>query len=40
MNQENDIQFHPKGAIAFFILLLLLDCIIWFSFYYILIKRN
>lgn len=30
MNQE---QFYPRGAIAFFLLLLLLGLIIWFAIY-------
>lgn len=33
-------KFIPKGAIAFFILLILLCLIIWFGIYYIMISRS
>ena len=32
--------FFPRGAIAFFILLLLLYAGIWFTLYWIMIKRS
>ncbi len=33
-------KFVPKGAIAFFILLVLLGMAIWFGIYYIMYTRN
>lgn len=35
-----DKNFKPKGAIAFFILLVILGAIIWFSIYLIMIERS
>jgi hypothetical protein len=40
---ENNIQqneFKPKGAIAFFILLVALGLIIWFGIYILMLQRN
>jgi hypothetical protein len=47
-NLESDItkekqfekDFKPKGAIAFFILLVLLGLFIWFSIYYLMLNRS
>jgi hypothetical protein len=46
MQQTDDVQqtdesrpFAPKGAIAFFILLILLCGIIWFGIYFIMLQR-
>ena len=36
---EFDRQFKPKGAIAFFMLLVLLGLIIWFSIYFLMLSR-
>lgn len=36
----NDEDFKPKGAIVFFILMLLLCLLIWFSVYNIQIERH
>ena len=35
-----DEKFKPKGAIAFFILLVLLGLFIWFSIYYLMLARS
>ncbi len=32
-------KFQPKGAIAFFALLILLGLIIWFSIYFLMLNR-
>ncbi len=32
--------FKPKGAIAFFVLLVLLGLFIWFSIYYLMLSRT
>ena len=37
---EQEIKFVPKGAIAFFILLIILCLIIWFGIYYIMLSRS
>ena len=36
---EFDKQFKPKGAIAFFLLLVVLGAIIWYSIYSIMLHR-
>jgi len=36
---ENE-KFIPRGAIAFFILLLLLSAAIWFGIYFIMLGRS
>jgi hypothetical protein len=33
-------EFTPKGAIAFFILLVLLGLFIWFSIYFLMLSRT
>ena len=33
-------KFVPKGAIAFFILLVLLGLFIWFSIYFLMLERT
>ena len=38
--QQIDENFRPKGAIAFFILLVLLGLFIWFSIYYLMLSRS
>ncbi len=37
---STDEKFIPKGAIAFFVLLVLLCLVIWFGIYYIMISRS
>jgi hypothetical protein len=40
---ENNIQkkdFKPRGAIAFFALLITLGLIIWFGIYLLMLQRN
>ncbi|HYH15251.1 MAG TPA: hypothetical protein VD794_08525 [Flavisolibacter sp.] len=34
-----DKNFKPKGAIAFFLLLILLGSIIWFGIYFLMLDR-
>jgi hypothetical protein len=33
-------KFLPKGALAFFVLLILLCLIIWFGIYFLMLQRN
>jgi hypothetical protein len=38
--EENfDKNFKPKGAIAFFILLVILGLIIWYGIYFLMLER-
>jgi hypothetical protein len=37
--EQFDKNFKPKGAIAFFILLVALGLFIWFSIYYLMLDR-
>lgn len=37
--QQFDQNFKPKGAIAFFVLLILLGSIIWFGIYFLMLDR-
>jgi hypothetical protein len=37
--QQFDKNFKPKGAIAFFVLLILLGSIIWFGIYFLMLDR-
>ncbi|HVF80545.1 MAG TPA: hypothetical protein VM884_01350 [Flavisolibacter sp.] len=37
--QEFDRTFKPKGAIAFFILLVIVGLIIWYSIYFLMLGR-
>lgn len=34
-----DARFRPRGAIAFFVLLVILGLIIWFGIYFLMLKR-
>jgi hypothetical protein len=36
---EFDANFKPKGAIAFFILLVILGAIIWYGIYFLMLQR-
>ena len=36
---EFDKNFKPKGAIAFFILLIILGAIIWYGIYFLMLER-
>ena len=38
--KQFDKTFKPKGAIAFFILLVLLGLFIWFAIYYLMLERS
>jgi hypothetical protein len=37
---ESEKRFFPRGAIFFFVLLLLLYAVIWFTIYWIMISRS
>ena len=37
--QQFDKDFKPKGAIAFFILLVILGLIIWYGIYFLMLER-
>jgi hypothetical protein len=39
-NEMGKDQFKPKGAIAFFFLLIVLCLLIWFGIYFLMIQRN
>ena len=39
MNQEFDRNFKPRGAIAFFLLLILLGMVIWYGIYFLMLDR-
>jgi len=39
-DQASSEKFVPRGAIAFFILLLLLGGAIWFGIYFIMLSRS
>ena len=36
---EFDKNFKPKGAIAFFILLIILGAVIWYGIYFLMLER-
>lgn len=38
-DQQFDKDFQPKGAIAFFVLLVILGLIIWFGIYFLMLSR-
>ena len=38
--EEFDKTFKPKGAIAFFVLLVILGAIIWYGIYFLMIQRG
>jgi hypothetical protein len=38
-DQKFDQHFKPKGAIAFFILLIILALIIWYGIYFLMLER-
>ena len=37
--KQFDKNFKPKGAIAFFILLVLLGLVIWYGIYFLMLER-
>ena len=37
--QEFDQKFKPKGAIAFFVLLVILGLVIWYGIYFLMLDR-
>jgi hypothetical protein len=39
ISDEFDARFKPKGAIAFFILLVILGLIIWYGIYFLMLER-
>jgi hypothetical protein len=38
-DQSFDRNFKPRGAIAFFILLVLLGMVIWYGIYFLMLER-
>ncbi len=38
-DQEFDRNFKPRGAIAFFLLLILLGMMIWYGIYFLMLDR-
>ena len=39
ITKESEEKFIPKGAIAFFMLLIVLCAVIWFGVYFIMLSR-
>jgi hypothetical protein len=39
LNQNSEEKFIPKGAIAFFFLLVLLGLAIWYGIYFLMLER-
>jgi len=39
-NQFQEEKFKPVGAMAFFVVLILLGAIIWFGIYFLMLQRN
>ena len=39
-DEEFDKNFKPKGALAFFVLLIILGLIIWYGIYFLMLSRN
>jgi len=39
LDREFDRNFKPRGAIAFFLLLILLGMVIWFGIYFLMLDR-
>ena len=37
--EEFDRNFKPKGAIAFFVLLVILGAVIWYGIYFLMLSR-
>jgi hypothetical protein len=37
--EEFDRSFKPKGAVAFFVLLIILGVIIWYGIYFLMLQR-
>jgi hypothetical protein len=37
--EEFDRNFTPKGAIAFFVLLVILGLVIWYGIYFLMLER-
>ena len=40
LNDQSESKFKPKGAIAFFVLLLISCAALWFSLYYIMLQKH
>jgi hypothetical protein len=38
-DQQFDEDFKPRGAIAFFVLLVLLGAVIWYGIYFLMLER-
>jgi hypothetical protein len=39
IDEQFDKNFKPKGAFAFFILLILLGLVIWYGIYFLMLER-
>ena len=39
-SNHNDEVFKPKGAIAFFVLLLIACAVLWYSMYFIMLQKS
>lgn len=39
MKSQHEKKFIPKGAMAFFILLVILSLVFWFGIYFLMISR-
>lgn len=40
MNESKDKAFFPSGAIAFFVALVILALLFWYSIYFLMIERS
>ena len=40
LGSENETKFFPRGAIAFFVLLLVFYAALWFLIYWLMISRS
>lgn len=40
MQQPDEKKFFPKGAIAFFIFLVILSLVFWYGIYWLMIERT
>jgi hypothetical protein len=40
MDSPNEKKFTPKGAMAFFVLLVLLSLAFWYGIYFLMIERT
>jgi hypothetical protein len=38
-DEQFDLNFKPKGALAFFVLLVILGLVIWYAIYFLMLER-